>query len=83
MITTRRRVGTDIQQFWTGQVLEISNQTGGERYVNKGTFLVTFIDTTKKMITARIETEFFLPVDIGGRTVAQPFQFALDLDLGY
>ncbi|MGE3800291.1 MAG: hypothetical protein AB7H80_04660 [Candidatus Kapaibacterium sp.] len=82
MITTRRRVGTDLQQFWTGQVLD-NSPTGGERYVNQGTFLVKSINTTTKIITTRIEAGFFLPVDVSGRTVAQPFQFALDLDLGY
>ena len=83
MVSLRQRNANEPEQFWTGQVTETGGSTGGERYVNEGTMMLKTLDRKNNLITVRIEARFYLPVETSGRAGVQPFDLALDLELGY
>ena len=83
MITTRQGDRSELQQFWTGQVREVQNPTGVDRFENEGTLTLKSINRATRRITLQVQARFFLTMEFGGRNVTQPFNLGLEIDLGY
>lgn len=83
LITAQAEQLPPFLQGWTGQVIEASASTGGDRLVSAGQLKLGRINYNDRIIYAQIEAGLYVETEINGKRVTERFDLLIELELGY